>query len=108
MTRNILMLAAVVGVLFAGPASTAFAGWTEFRTVTGVYLRPSASSSTPYLQITVSGNWGSSCEASNTFRQGDDRNQDHFVSMAMAAFLSGRPLAAYVSSDCSFSRLQIQ
>src|SRR5688572_1872182 len=86
LVRGLVAVAAVAAIVGV-PTSKAFAAWSDFLPVQSVYMRPAPSSGEPILQISVAGTWSSGGCATNTvLRQGDDRIQDHLVSMAMSAF----------------------
>ena len=104
---RLFMTTVIAGIL--AQSSTAFAAnWTDPLVLNSVYLRPASGAGTaPELQLKLAGTatWGSGCASSTVVRTADDRLQDHYLSMALAAYLAGKPIQIYTDSTCVIQRM---
>ena len=106
MTKNIIALLTLTSIILSF-ASTALAdGWTGGQVVKQVYVRDN--SGTPTIEVTtVENEWGQGCNEQQVWRTADDSTQKMMVSLALAAFLSGKEVRVYTGSDCEVHRIEV-
>jgi len=114
MIQRMISTLIVSAALIVGYTSTAFAeGWTSAQTIKEIQIgnyNDQIDGTEQLFLRTSESSWGAGCYSSEARREATDPLEDKLLSVALAAYLSGKKVKAYISvwgSTCYVLRLRL-